>query len=194
MPAATVAQGTAAEQLHCSRFSHSPAAQSAERVLPYDCAGTRSGRRQLPDRHLVHSGTLVAWPKRKTDNAEHASRDTPLDSLRYVVLDTELTSLDHRKNRLLSVGAIAMQGASVVLGEQFYRMVNPQVEIPAESIVVHHILDKDVEGAEHTSKTLEELTQFIGEAVLIGHFTQIDLKILRKEMSQTGHTLTNPAV
>lgn len=57
------------------------------------------------------------------------SPDAPLHSLRYVVLDTELTSLDHRTNRLLSVGAIVMQGPSIRLGEQFYRVVNPQVSI-----------------------------------------------------------------
>ncbi len=137
---------------------------------------------------------MAIWPKRKTEVAGRGTHDAPLDSLRYVVLDTELTSLEHRTNRLLSIGAIAMQGASVRLGEQFYRMVNPQVEIPAESVVVHQILTRDLDGAERTSQTLDELARFVGEAVLIGHFAHIDLKILRKEMTQTGHVLTNAAI
>jgi DNA polymerase-3 subunit epsilon len=120
--------------------------------------------------------------------------DAPLGSLRYVVLDTELTSLEHRTNRLLSVGAIRMKGASIRLGEQFYRMVNPEVEIPAESIVVHQIRSDDVKGADSTSKMFDELNQFIRGAVLVGHFAHIDLKILRKEMTRTGHTLENPAI
>ena len=82
------------------------------------------------------------------------SRDAPLGSLRYVVIDTELTSLEHRTNRLLSVGAIGMQGASILLGEQFYRMVNPEVEIPTEGVVIHQIRSEDVKGAENISKTL----------------------------------------
>jgi DNA polymerase III alpha subunit (gram-positive type) len=58
---------------------------------------------------------------------------TTLDSLRYVVLDTELTSLDSRSNRLLSIGAIAMDGPKIRLKEQFYRIVDPRVPIPPEA-------------------------------------------------------------
>ena len=138
---------------------------------------------------------MAIWRKRQTGTDDHSiPGDAPLDSLRYVVLDTELTSLEHRTNRLLSVGAIAMQGASVQLGEQFYRTFNPQVEIPAESIVIHQLRSQDVENAGHISRTLEEFSQFIRGAVLVGHFAHIDLKILRKEMTQTGHILINPAI
>jgi len=137
------------------------------------------------------------WLRRSepsTNSASGPSPDAPLHSLRYVVLDTELTSLDHRTNRLLSLGAIAMQGPSIRLGEQFYRVVNPQVSIPAESIVVHRLREQDVAGSEALETTLADFFQFIQRSVLVGHFVQIDLKILRKEMLRTGHKLDHPAV
>jgi DNA polymerase III epsilon subunit-like protein len=111
-----------------------------------------------------------------------------------VVLDIELTSLDHRTNRLLSVAAIVMQGPSIQLGEQFYGVVNPQVSIPAETVVVHKFRAQDVEGGETLENTLTDFLQFIRESVLVGHFVEIDLKILRKEMTRTGHKLDHPAV
>ena len=78
---------------------------------------------------------------------------------------------------------------------QFYRVVNPECAIPAESIVIHRLRSEDVEGGEQISeKTLDDLSQFIEGAVLVGHFVDIDLKILRKEMSQTGHKFDNPAI
>src|ERR1035438_9363858 len=93
---------------------------------------------------------MPGWFKRAAgfheENKSALSRDTALDSVRYVVLDTELTSLDHRTNRLLSIGAIAMQGPSIQLGNQFYRVVNPQVSIPAESILIHRLRSEDVIG------------------------------------------------
>jgi len=122
------------------------------------------------------------------------SPDAPLHSLRYVVLDTELTSLDHRTNRLLSIGAMVMQGPSIRLGEQFYRVVNPQVSIPAETVVVHKLREQDVAGSEALENTLADFFQFIAGSVLVGHFLEIDLKILRKEMLHTGHKLDHPAV
>ena len=127
---------------------------------------------------------MQGWLKRLSDGreSEHAiSRDAPLDSVRYVVLDTELTSLDHRTNRLLSVGAIAMRGASIRLGEQLYRLVNPQVSIPAETVVVHKLRSEDVAEAAGLSETMEDLSRFINGAVLVGHFVDIELKILKKE-------------
>lgn len=120
--------------------------------------------------------------------------DAPLDSLRYVVLDTELISLDHRTNRLLSVGAVAMQGSSIRVGEQFYRVVNPQVTIPAETVVIHRLRPEDVQGGGELAQTLRDLSEFLGDAVLVGHFVEIERKILRKEMALTGHKLENPAV
>jgi len=146
---------------------------------------------------------MPAWFKRAAEShvtrshksdAPAIAKDTALDLLRYVVLDTELTSLDHRTNRLLSVGAIAMQGPSIQLGTQFYRVVNPSVPIPAETVVIHKLRSEDVVDGEPPAKCLDDLCQFIDGAVLIGHCVEIELKILAKEMSQTGHQFSNPAI
>ena len=138
---------------------------------------------------------MFRWMKPELAHAEGAfSRRTALDALRYVVLDTEMTSLDRRSNRLLSIGAIAMDGAKVRIGEQFYRVVNPGVPVPAETVVIHRLRSEDVQGGEPCAKVLEDLCQFVQGAVLVGHFVHLDLKLLRKEMDTTGHRLNNPAV
>lgn len=122
------------------------------------------------------------------------SANVPLRSLRFVVLDTELTSLDRRTNRLLSVGAIAMQGASIRIGEQFYRVVRQEVEIPAESILVHGLRPVDIANGEAPDAVLDALREFVGDAVLVGHFFGIDRNVLRKELKLTGGSLENPAI
>jgi len=122
------------------------------------------------------------------------SAKTPLRSLRYVVLDTELTSLDRRTNRLLSVGAIAMQGASIRLGEQFYRVVRQEVEIPAESILIHGLRPVDIENGAAPEEVWSDLRAFVGEAVLVGHFFGIDRNVLRKELRPSGGGLENAAI
>jgi DNA polymerase-3 subunit epsilon len=126
--------------------------------------------------------------------AEAASRDTPLHELRFAVLDTELTSLDSRSNRLLSIGAIGMDGARIRVGDQFYRVVNPGVSVPAESVLIHKLRPNDVESGEPPAQALAALQQFIGDRVLVGHFVNIDLKALRKELGDNGHKLNNPAI
>ena len=137
---------------------------------------------------------MPSWWKHESQSSETIPQDSALDSLRYVVLDTELTSLDSRTNRLLSVGAIAMQGPSIQLGNQFYRVINPGVSIPAESVVIHKLRVEDVVGGEAPKQCLNDLCQFMEGAVLVGHFVDIELKILEKEMGQSGHTISNPAI
>ncbi len=126
--------------------------------------------------------------------AERIAPGTPLDRVRYAVLDTELTSLDRRTNRLLSVGAIAMEGSRIRLGEEFYRVVNPGVEVPAESILVHGLRPADVAEGEPTETALRELREFLKNSVIVGHFVGIDRTVLAKELRGTGDRLSNPVL
>lgn len=140
---------------------------------------------------------MLRWLKTELQGHRRGQAAFPdkaaLDAVRYVVLDTELTSLDKRSNRLLSVGAIAMDGPKIRLGEQFYRVVNPGVPVPAETVVIHKLRSEDVEGGEPLAETLGELRRFVEGAVLVGHCVDIDRQILWKEL---GHRqdFDNPAV
>lgn len=119
---------------------------------------------------------------------------TPLEQVPFVVLDTELTSLDARTNRLLSVGAVAMQGSKIKFGEEFYRVVNPGVEIPADSILVHGLRPADIAEGECTQTVLRDLREFLRGSVIIGHFVGIDWKVLAKELRGAGERLNNPVL
>ena len=122
------------------------------------------------------------------------AKETPIDRVRFVVLDTELTSLDRRTNRLLSVGAIAVTGTRIHLGEQFYRLVNPGVAVPSAGVVIHKLRPEDIANAEPPERVLGELREFVGNAVLMGHFAEIDRDVLRKEFAALGDHLDNPMI
>lgn len=122
------------------------------------------------------------------------ANDTPLTVVRYAVIDTELTSLDSRKNRLLSIGAIAMEGMKIRVGDPFYRVVNPGVEVPLESVMVHKLRPDDVERGVAPEVAMTDLRGFIAARVLVGHFFHIDLKALRKELGDQQYELVNPAI
>ncbi len=121
--------------------------------------------------------------------SEH--EDVPLEAVRFVVVDTELTSLDQHSNRLLSVGAIGMKGTRILIGEQFYRVVNPGVPVPKETVVIHRLRPEDVEQGQAVSDTMRELAGFLGNAVLVAHCAEIDRGVLRKEFTSCGLTLSH---
>jgi len=137
---------------------------------------------------------LTAWFKSGTRDSEAFAKDTPLDDVRFVVLDTELTSLNGKTNRLLSVGGIALTGTKIHLGDQFYRVVNPGVAVPAESVVIHKLRPEDVANGESPAAVFRELQEFIAGSILMGHFAEIDRNVLRKEFASCGLELTNPMV
>ena len=42
-----------------------------------------------------------------------------LESARYVVIDTELTGLDEKKDSIVSIGAVRMEGGRIEMGDSF---------------------------------------------------------------------------
>jgi DNA polymerase III subunit epsilon len=146
--------------------------------------------------HAAFMKEPLGWLKFRQQSNPNSlfPQETPLHSLRYAVLDTELTSLDSRSNRLLSVGAITMEGTRIRLGEQFYRVVNPGVTVPPQGVLIHKLRPNDVEKGESPESALVDLQQFIAGKVLVGHFVNVDLKALRKELGDSAHRLSNPAI
>ncbi len=120
----------------------------------------------------------------------HASDDAcpdpalPIGQCRYVVMDTELTGLDVKKDSIVSVGAVAMAGGRIILGETFYEMVSPETALRPESIVVHEIMPSEVVDKPSIGEVLNDFLKFCEGAVVVGHFLSLDLAFLNKEMKR----------
>lgn len=121
--------------------------------------------------------------------------DLPLYDASYIVLDTELTGLDDKKDAILSIGAIRMKGGSIGIGDTFYRLVKPEVSLSAQSVLVHEITPSDVVTAGDIESVLSEFLLFCSADILVGHCISIDLWFLNKAMRKCfGATMKNPAV
>jgi DNA polymerase-3 subunit epsilon len=108
----------------------------------------------------------------------------PIGAARYVVMDTELTGLDVKRDSIVSVGAVGMRGGRILLGETFYEMVSPETAMRSSSIVVHGITPSDVADKPAIDIVIEDLLKFCEGAVVVGHFLSLDLGFLNKEMKR----------
>lgn len=97
----------------------------------------------------------------------------------FVVLDTELTGLDVKRDEILSLGAIKMRGSQILLGEIFYREVYVS-RFSKETVAIHKILPSEIEDSPEISKILPEFLEFIKDSVLVGYHTKIDLTFIKK--------------
>jgi DNA polymerase-3 subunit epsilon len=120
---------------------------------------------------------------------------TPISEVRFVVVDTELTGLDEKKDSIVSIGAVRMVGGTIYLGDQFYRLVSPKTALKADSVCIHEITPSDVAEQPGIEAALDEFLDIAGNDVLVGHFISIDLSFLNREMKRLhGRKLPNPAL
>lgn len=120
---------------------------------------------------------------------------TPLKNATFVVIDTELTGLDTKKDSIVSIGAVSMIGGSINLGDFFYRITDPTVCFSKESILIHGITPQEVSECPSLDKILPEFIDFCRDAILVGHCVSIDLAFINKELKKlTGFGIQSPVI
>lgn len=119
----------------------------------------------------------------------------PIAFADYVVLDTELTGLDAKKDSIVSLGAVRLIRGGIDLGNTFYRVVSPRTELTAQSVVIHQITPSEVAAEPGIDAVLDDFLAFCGGAVLVGHFVGIDVDFLNRELKRAGRAeLANPVI
>ncbi len=133
--------------------------------------------------------------KRGIRGAAAVDGRTGIAEARYVVIDTELTGLNEKKDSILSFGAVRMRGGRIEIGETFYRLVSPERPLTAENVVVHEITPSEVAAKPGIDTVLTEFLEFCGDDILVGHFLTIDLGFLDQATKRLhGKTVRNPVI
>lgn len=123
------------------------------------------------------------------------NREVRITEAHYVVVDTELTGLSERKDSIVSIGAIKMAGRKIALGDAFYKLVHPETDLRAESIVIHEITPSDVSEKPPIDVVLKDFLDYCGEDIFVGYCVAIDLTFINKEVKRLrGSKLRNPAI
>ena len=135
---------------------------------------------------------MVSFLKGRSRGDEKA---ISLQEARYVVIDTELTGLDGRKDSIVSLGALKMKGGIINVGESFYRMINPETSFSAESVVIHQIVPSDVLTKPSIDAVLGDFLEFCGDDILIGFCVSVDMEFLNRETKRLfGVALQNQVI
>jgi DNA polymerase-3 subunit epsilon len=109
---------------------------------------------------------------------------TPVEDAAFVVIDTELTGLDGKKDSIVSVGAVRMRGGRISLGDPFYRLIKPQAALTRESVIIHGITPSDLAEERDSAAVLAEFIGYCGTAVVVGHCVAIDVEFINRELKR----------
>lgn len=110
----------------------------------------------------------------------------PVQEQRFVVFDTETTGLNPKTDRLLSIGAVAVQFGQINLDEHLDLYLYPQRPATQQEVAIHGILPVEKPGMVQEEEALERFIQFIGNAVLVGHYVSFDLRMIHQALKRLG--------
>jgi len=113
--------------------------------------------------------------------------------MREIVLDTETTGLDPGAgHRIVEIGCVELFHR-LPSGRQFRTYLNPERDMPEEARAIHGLTDEFLAGQPLFEAVVDEFLEFIGDAPLVIHNAQFDLKFLNAELGKLGKPGIEPA-
>ncbi len=102
--------------------------------------------------------------------------DTPIEHVRFVVLDTETTGLDPRRDRLITIGAVSVLADEIILSDSFEEML--KIAYNNASVTVHGITRNEARDGLEEPEAIELFLDYLRDGVIVGHHIGHDIATL----------------
>lgn len=102
---------------------------------------------------------------------------------RYVVFDCETTGLDFKKDVILSIGAVAVIGNSVIVSNSIELYLKQDV-YSTETVAIHGILKDGKEEKIVEAEAIIRFLEFIKNATLVGHNVSFDIEMINQALKR----------
>jgi len=107
-------------------------------------------------------------------------RRTPLAAARWVSIDCETSGLDAARERLLSVGAVAVREGRIELAQAFEAGVKQQAPSAADNILIHGIGGDAQLAGLPLEEVVSKLDAYVGDAIPVAFHAPFDAEVLRR--------------
>jgi DNA polymerase-3 subunit epsilon len=116
--------------------------------------------------------------------------ETDIDDVRFVVLDSETTGFDARNDRIITIGAVAVQRREIVLADSFESLL--KIERNTSAVTVHGVTRDESEKGVEEPVALELLLDYLKDGVIVGHHIGHDIAALNAAYERNWNlTLSN---
>lgn len=99
-----------------------------------------------------------------------------IDNVRFVALDSETTGLNPLTDRIITIGAVAVQGGDIVLDDAFEALL--RVERNTAAVAVHGITRDETRGGIDEPEALRRFLDYLQDGVIVGHHIDHDISTL----------------
>ena len=108
-----------------------------------------------------------------------------IEETRFLVLDTETTGFDYENDRILCIGALALQNGVISVQDSFEIYLH-QDHYDKSTAQIHGIL-KDLLVKRPTElEALQQFLDFLGDSIIIAHHTIFDVTMINKALERNG--------
>jgi len=106
--------------------------------------------------------------------------------MREIVFDTETTGLDPTKgHRIVEIGAVEISNL-IPTGRRFHVYLDPERDMPEEAFRVHGLSSAFLAGQKKFREIAESFLEFVGDAVLVAHNAEFDMRFVNFELGLLG--------
>jgi DNA polymerase III subunit epsilon len=106
--------------------------------------------------------------------------------MREIVLDTETTGFEPSEgHRIVEIGCVELYN-HVPTGKVFHTYLNPQREVPPEAARIHGLTTEFLKDKPLFTEKVGEFLGFLGDAALVIHNAEFDMKFLNAELKASG--------
>jgi DNA polymerase-3 subunit epsilon len=97
-----------------------------------------------------------------------------VEQVRFVVLDSETTGLDPRKDKLITIGAVAVIDGDIVLEDSFEALL--KVAYNTSSVTVHGVTREGSLQGYDEPEALQLFLDYLRDGVIVGHHIGHDVE------------------
>lgn len=106
--------------------------------------------------------------------ASHWQDATPAKEVRFIVLDSETTGLDPRKDRLITIGAVAVIGGEIRIDDSFEALL--KVDYNTSAVTVHGVTREESRQGYDEPEALRLFLDYLKDGVIVGHHIGHDVE------------------
>lgn len=121
----------------------------------------------------------------KSEKSSDEELSNDIDTVRFVVLDTETTGFDYTTDRILCIGAIVLQNNTIPINGSFEVFIQ-QEHYDQSTAKIHGILKEFVIDRPTELEALQQFLEFLGDSIIIAHHTIFDITMINRALERNG--------
>lgn len=144
-------------------------------------------RKQFGDRGAQKREAPAFWQAYlESFQARPFNKKQPVETISFVVFDTETTGLDLRKDHILSIAALRVQAWQIDLNDRLEYFVHQAYRPEQAAVAIHGILPGEREHSLSEAEAMARFLAFCGNSVLVGHHAAFDVAMVNEALKNMG--------